>query len=411
MRLRLFASLLAGLVSCSFVSAQSGEDNVYTQIPALNPVTIEDPVSQFPNQDPRYNGPRFNFKGDYLLMWYKTTDLPALLNTGNINDPDPAFPGQPGTRTLLGGDRQFDFENVNGYRFSLGVVLGDDMPLGVELNWLMMGRNKAQFDTASDGTVILSRPIINPNGTPSVFDVAFPGDFAGSFRVTNTGELWTIDGNATTILSCNNGKTLEGLAGVRFMQYKENLEILDTHTPGIGVGGGVIPGSTGILFDQFSVRNQFWGAQLGIRLTKEWERFDASGILKVALGVNEQRFAINGATTIIDAAGGVTQVPGGLLASRSNIGTYRQTEFSVLPEIGLNVGFKITETLRLKAGYVAMLLTNTARSTEQIDPVVNRALVPTSALFGQGGPARPSAQLNTSDFWIHGVNFGIEYRY
>jgi hypothetical protein len=42
---------------------------------------------------------------------------------------------------------------------------------------------------------------------------------------------------------------------------------------------------------------------------------------------------------------------------------------------------------------------------------VNPLLVPTSGLIGRGGPNEPRPLFRQDDFWVHGINAGITYRY
>ena len=52
------------------------------------------------------------------------------------------------------------------------------------------------------------------------------------------------------------------------------------------------------------------------------------------------------------------------------------------------------------------------RPGDQIDPVINPTQLPTPA--GPGtlvGPARPAFAFHETDLWVHGINFGGEFRF
>jgi hypothetical protein len=134
---------------------------------------------------------------------------------------------------------------------------------------------------------------------------------------------------------------------------------------------------------------------------------------KVALGVTRQEVDIAGATVLFDPAGSPSAVePGGVQALTSNIGNYRQDEFAVVPEVGVNVAAEVMPGLRVWAGYTFLYWSNVVRPGDQIDPALNPGLVPTDVTFGTpGGPARPLFSFKDSDFWAHGVNVGAAFRY
>src|SRR5262249_51021834 len=87
-------------------------------------------------------------------------------------------------------------------------------------------------------------------------------------------------------------------------------------------------------------------------------------------------------------------LPGGSFAGPSNIGTHSHSHIAVLPEVGVNFGYMITENVTLTAGYTFLYLSHVVRPAEQIDRVVN---------FQTND--RPSALLRETDFWAQGVSF------
>jgi len=116
-------------------------------------------------------------------------------------------------------------------------------------------------------------------------------------------------------------------------------------------------------------------------------------------------------TTVFTSPGGapVTQ-QGGLLALPTNIGTYSRDQFSVIPQIGFNVGRQLTNNFRVFVGYTFMYWSNVVRPGDQIDPVINPTQLPTAA--GPGtlvGPARPAFAFHESSLWAQGVNVGMGF--
>ena len=57
----------------------------------------------------------------------------------------------------------------------------------------------------------------------------------------------------------------------------------------------------------------------------------------------------------------------------------------MVPEVGINLGFQLTNNLKIYGGYSFLYWTNIVRPGDQIDTTVNPNLVPTSSTFGTAG--------------------------
>jgi hypothetical protein len=133
---------------------------------------------------------------------------------------------------------------------------------------------------------------------------------------------------------------------------------------------------------------------------------------KIAMGDMHQALNINGATNLLRPNGSTTVLKGGLLALRSNIGSHERDELAFVPEVGVNIGLHLTRCLKARVGYSFLWVSRVARAGEQIDPVVNVTQFP--ILSGNGplvGPDRPTLKFAETDFWAHGLNFGLEVKY
>src|SRR5205823_3226983 len=87
---------------------------------------------------------------------------------------------------------------------------------------------------------------------------------------------------------------------------------------------------------------------------------------KLALGVTHQEINISGGQSLTNAAG-TAQALGGLLALNSNIGDFSRDRFSVVPELGVNVGYNLTPNLRAFCGYNFLYWSSVVRPGDQID--------------------------------------------
>ena len=105
-------------------------------------------------------------------------------------------------------------------------------------------------------------------------------------------------------------------------------------------------------------------------------------------------------------------IPVGFLASGSNSGDYTRNVFAVVPEVGVNVGYQVTDHLRAFAGYTFLYWSSVVRPGDQIDLGLSGTQIPTDSRYNPtAGPARPAVLLRDTSFWAQGINVGIEFRY
>jgi hypothetical protein len=133
---------------------------------------------------------------------------------------------------------------------------------------------------------------------------------------------------------------------------------------------------------------------------------------KIALGTTQQLATIEGSSTLLVPGAAPVTAAGGILAQITNAGRHYRSEFSAVPEAGLNLGYQITERLTATVGYTFIYWSNVLRPGNQIDHTINPALPPTDQDFGNGlGQNRPAFAFHSSDFWAQGINLGLVFRY
>jgi hypothetical protein len=99
----------------------------------------------------------------------------------------------------------------------------------------------------------------------------------------------------------------------------------------------------------------------------------------------------------------------GLLAQASNSGQYERNQFTLLPELGLNLGFAVTPRLRVVGGYSLLYWGAVARAGNQIDlNLVPSQFPPPQNPTANHFPAFPFA---TTDYWAQGFSLGLDYRF
>ena len=137
------------------------------------------------------------------------------------------------------------------------------------------------------------------------------------------------------------------MLGYRYLRYDEHVRVTDTITP---TAGPFAAGTSLTTTDDFGARNIFHGVDLGVRGEFDFDAFSVAAFGKVAVGVLERTAVIGGSqVTSVPGAAAVTNA-GGMLALANNIGTHSKTAYSAVPEVGLNLGYQLTDNVRLHGG-------------------------------------------------------------
>jgi hypothetical protein len=173
---------------------------------------------------------------------------------------------------------------------------------------------------------------------------------------------------------------------------------------------GLDPQANFDIFDRFETRNQFNGVDLGWRYRRTRGYWSFDSLLRMAVGVTNQTVMINGGTTITEPGQASESFVGGLRAQRTNIGTYDQDQFTVIPELNLNLGYQLTDHFRAMVGYTFIYWSNVVRPGDQIDYDINPALLPPEQVPFTGA-LRPGFEFDTTDYWVQGVSVGGEFRW
>src|SRR5205823_11587377 len=105
--------------------------------------------------------------------------------------------------------------------------------------------------------------------------------------------------------------------------------------------------------------------------------------------------------------GATATIPSGLLVLPSNAGHFVRDQFSVVPEVSVNLGMELNSHLRATVGYTYLYWDHVFRPGDQIDRVLNVTQIPGPA-GGSGllGPARPTFPNKDTDFWAYGLTLG-----
>jgi hypothetical protein len=367
-------------------------------------------VAALGNPGPSPFDNRFYAGFEYLHWWVRGDQTPALVTQAPPGGA-PAL-GVGGTQILY-GDRPLGNGPRSGGRMTLGYWFSPEHCLGVEVGGFFLGEKISSFLASSvPGGPVIGRPFFNrtPN-LPNGPDYELVGgtdingnSLAGAVSVRHASSLWGYDINLRRNWLCGPSYNLDWLVGYRQLGLDESLLIREDLNLVDGSGVRVT------VQDRFATHNRFYGGQVGLA-GELWlyDRVTLGGFVKVGLGYTAARTTIDGFTSATVPGQGTVTGPGGLYTGATNIGHYTRHSLSVVPELGFNIGYAVTDWLRLTVGYNFLYWNNVARPGAQVDTNVNL-----NNVFGSA-PATPPLvprYLNQpSDFWAHGLTLGLEFRY
>jgi hypothetical protein len=350
-------------------------------------------------------------RGEYLLWWTRDMSLPPLVTTSLGTPSNTAGRlDQPTTTILLGNGQGLSSDGRSGARIELGYWLCPCQGLGFEVTYLDLGSQTSQFEADGGNYAVLARPFYNlQTGSegPDAALVVFPNYAAGSITVSSTNKFQTLEGLLRRHLMQECGRTIDFVGGYRYAYLQDGLAI-DENSTSLKDNHYATVGTNFHIVDQFDTQNRFNGGEIGVIFQQRYRRWSFDLSMKLAVGSTQSQVAINGATAITTPQSGTKSYSGGILALPTNIGSYDQTKFSLMPELGATFGFDLTRHLRATAGYTFIYWNNVARPGDQIDTDVNASQFPPHTA---SGAARPNFAYRTSDFWAQGLNVGLEFRF
>jgi hypothetical protein len=360
-------------------------------------------------------------QADYLMWWQDGMNIPPLLATSPAGTTANATArlGRSSTSVLL-GDEDILTDRMNGGRLRFGWWFANNPNLGIEGEYFALGTQEESFVNQGTGSPLLGRPFFNTaTGEEDAQLVSFPGIVTGSFRVDATSNLKGAAVRFRRAMCCGSGCSYSWLCcgpvptqsridltlGWRYLQLNEGLsmeERLDSQVQND-------PGSF-LIRDRFRTRNQFNGVELGVLWQGRRGYWSLDGLMRLSIGNMRQTVMIDGSTQIAIPGQATQTFSTGVLTQRSNIGDYFQDRFAVVPELGANLGYQLTQRTRLMAGYTFIYASNVVRPGDQIDTNINENLLaPEQTLNNQA--LRPQFRFMPTDYWVQGLNLGAEYRW
>jgi hypothetical protein len=305
---------------------------------------------------------------------------------------------QAGTSVLVGGPLSSD--QLNGGRVTAGYWIVNDYGIALEGSAFGLEQDAHHFLFTSTGdptTAVLARPFFDAaSGTQSSSEVAIPGLFSGSVAVDLRTRLFGGEVNLTSGgIGCD-GWCWHVLAGARYLDLKDRLDITQSSAP-------LVAGSAASsqLTDEFKTLNRFYGGQIGVEAEVRGDAWILSLRGTAAFGNTHESLTMNGSTTINDPVLGTVVLPGNLLVQPNNIGHFSRNKFAVAPEVRLRLGIQLTPHWTGEIGYTFLYLSDAARAGDQVTTVVNNPVPSQPTFFFQ----------KDRDFWAQGLTAGLTFRY
>jgi hypothetical protein len=344
----------------------------------------------------------FTVSAEALLWWFKGNATPPLITEAPTSTTD--------GKTLL-GDRDYDTNPNPGFRLTVGYAFNDRWGLDSSVFYVPTRTTSHRVSSSGEfGSTDLLLPVIDATtGEEDPQLISFGGVYAGSARVQISNSLLGSDLNATFRLASGPGWRVDALGGFRYLRLRESFEFT-TESPFIPPFPRDIYQTT----DRLDATNNFFGGQLGVRARMDRGAWFGTAVAKVGLGVMRQTVNIEGTLFTNDfvfpAPTPVAYPGGGYFATPTNIGERSRSVFSVVPEVGLNIGYRLTSWMSIVSGYTFLYASDVVRAPKQINRTVNYSDVNAPPAV-PAGPQEPSFRFKSSDFWAQGLSVGLEFRY
>ena len=311
--------------------------------------------------------PRRWISFELRLLWRRSMSLPVLVTNGG-----------PNPRTLFGGERVGGGLTVGG-RLDFGVWLDDRATAGIGATFFGAGEKQVNFDSNDTGEADIVRPFLQ-NGVPTVLVVNNPAGVVGNVTAQTTSEILGADVYHRRLIWSDPITRIDLLTGYKMSRIDESLVIRHRFT----AGGTLFDG-----FDRFMTTNEFHGGAMGVLAKHQAPRWSVEVLGRLGLGNMRGNVAISGS----DLTGLTNNAS--LLARSSNAGLTRSNQFTAVRELGIKFAYQVRPNAKLTAGYSFMHWKHVLQPGDQVN--INLP--------------NPQLILNDSSYYIHGLDFGLMWRF
>lgn len=351
-----------------------------------------------------------------LLLWHLGGySTPPLITSGHGNVPadQVALLGQNGTSVLFGNNKVGDGLRL-GTRLQFGHWFGPSRRLGVQGEFLWLGDEDSTRIFRGDGDKTYARPFFNTNPDVNGQDAQIfsrPGLAEGSVRFNTSSRVFSAAPSLRWNLCCcsdpcsgNQSSRVDLLLGYRYFGLDERFASQETLRP---TDTQFVDGTSFELNDRIRTDNQFHGVEVGMNHMRQLGRWYWDFSTIIAVGEMRSLISLDGSTRINVPDFRDATFPGGFYVAPENVGSFRDTETTVIPQLRLNLSYCIGRNWRLGAGYTMMYVDSVFRPGSFVNTQFDGTRLgqtQTDADFVRPAAARES-------LFLHGANIGLSYNF
>jgi len=339
---------------------------------------------------------------EYLYWWAEDSPIGIPLITQNNNPAALGSVGEPGTQVIFGAGsnrNSFNFDGLSGARVTLGDWFDDSHAYGIEGSGFGLAEASNSFTASSVGGGTINIPFNSTTKGEDALVDHLPNIVTASDNLTP----WGLELNGLFKVSNHYNFPLYFLAGFRYINLSENFALSDAIFDNPSLPANAVLN----VKDNFSTRNNFYGLQIGSRANFSCQKFIFDITALIAAGENYQKLIISGQTDINNTT--IIQ-PFGLFSEPSNVGSFSNKQFAIVPEFRAKMAYEASQTIRPFFTYNVFYINKTIRPANQIDRNINQSQNP--AFGGSGaliGPAVPAVSFHSNSMWMQGVSAGVEF--
>jgi hypothetical protein len=341
-------------------------------------------------------------------FWGKEYRLPALVTTRRpANNPNTdGRLDQNDTVFLFGGNDVLG--NVkNGIRSDIGIFFDDCRSHGILFRMFNASENDVVYEGGGTTEPVVMRPFFDTaNSAQGTIAINYPQLTSGSVAASLTSHVYGGDALFRKLLGADPGCRLELLAGYQYARLDEDL-ILESNTTALA-GGAAPAGTLSQLSDRFAASNEYHGFALGLNSLIRERRWSLNTMAKLSLGNLKRDIDIIGFSriTVPGTPPSINETANGLLARNTNNGSYQTERFIVSPEAAVSLGYRVTRNMDATVTYTYLGLPKVARVGQQLDPnLASNLSNPPS------GAATPRFSMVTSNYSLHSLSYGLQWRF
>ena len=308
--------------------------------------------------------------GEYLMWWRKGVDLPTMASTGPLD--------QQGV-SILYGDQTVGDQARPGGRLSFGWAGGPHQRQGFFARMYFMETGASDYSSNDTENPGLSRPFLDLSGNlpePNALVV-------DSLHVRTESDFVGGDIMMRQMIHLSPLARVDFLLGYQFARIDESLRI------------DSLANNVFELTDHFATANEFHGGALGLQFIYDRPGVRLDMLAKVGLGSMQQEIVLAGSSSSDPRAG--------LLVQASNRGRYTHSEFTAIPEFGATLTWAVAPSIEFSLGYSLLYFPGVVQAASGIDSQLAVDLNPNGS--------RPRFAFHDSEYWIHGLNLGLSWRY